>query len=231
MDCARLLAAWERGRYAAAHQRALILLELALPERAADELADVGVTERDRALTRLRQALFGNALDGYVDCPACGERLSVELELPVPGRGGGRTEFVSREGLRFRAPNSRDLAAIADAQSVEQAVRALLQRCCANPPQDVPGAWSEALIAEAQAGLAALDPDGELCLDFSCASCRHAWQSVFDPGVFLWEELEAHAIGLLQAVHQLAAAYGWSEREILALPATRRAAYLQLVGA
>jgi hypothetical protein len=227
---AGLLAVWERGQRAPALQRALLLLELALPGRSAEELAETSLSGCDRALTRLRQSLFGNALGSYVDCPACGERLSVDITLPSPASGSEGGEFVSREGLRFRAPNSRDLTAIADAESAEQAVRGLLQRCCTSASAAIPSDWSDALIAEAEAGLAALDPDAELYLDFSCASCGHAWQSMFDPAAFLWEEIEAHAIGLLHTVHRLAAAYGWSERDILAMPAPRRAAYLQLLG-
>jgi hypothetical protein len=227
---ASLLAVWERGRRAPTLQRSLLLLELAMPGRGAEELAQTSISGRDRALTRLRQSLFGTALGGYVDCPACGERLSVDIELPATGSGSECGEFVSREGLRFRAPDSRDLAAIADAESAEAAVRALLQRCCTSAPESIPSQWSDALVAEVEAGIAALDPDGELCLDFSCAGCGYAWQSAFDPGVFLWEEVEAHAASLLHDVHTLAAAYGWSERDILALPVTRRAAYLQLLG-
>jgi hypothetical protein len=46
---------------------------------------------------------------------------------------------------------------------------------------------------------------------------------------FVWEEIEACAARLLDDVHVLARAYGWSERAILALPEMRRAAYLERV--
>jgi hypothetical protein len=226
---AGVLALWERGRRATPYQRAVLLLHLALPDRTPDELAGMSIGRRDRALTRFRQTLFGTAFDGHVDCPNCGERLGVEIELPT-GNGdlSPATEFVSDQGLRFRAPDSRDLAAVAEAGTTDEAVRRLMRRCCVGPPEKVPAEWSAAQIQEVEAGLAGLEADDELRIDFTCASCGHCWQGVLDPPCFLWEELEAHAIHLLHTVHRLATAYGWSEREILALPAARRTAYLQL---
>ena len=41
----------------------------------------------------------------------------------------------------------------------------------------------------------------------------------------------SRAVQLLDEVHQLATAYGWTEAEILALSDTRRAAYLDRVTA
>jgi hypothetical protein len=55
--------------------------------------------------------------------------------------------------------------------------------------------------------------------------------ATFDAGSLLWEEIDARARALLAEVHQLAAAYGWSEGQILALSDRRRAVYLDLVGA
>lgn len=227
---ARLLATWERGLDETPLGRALLLLELSHPECTREQLAGMSIGRRDRALVRLRQRLFGGAFDGHVDCPACGERLAVELELAaLEEEDEAPAPFVSHEGLAFRAPDSRDLADIAGAASTGDAVRLLLTRCCtATPPID-PAGWSDEQIAEIEAGLAGIESGDELCIDFTCAACGHAWNTDLDPSCFLWEEVEAHAIRLLGAVHRLAVAYGWSEREILALSATRRAAYVQMV--
>ena len=108
----------------------------------------------------------------------------------------------------------------------DEAVRMLLRRCCTDEPARVPERWTAEQVAEIDAGLAAMRSDAEISASFTCAGCGHEWQSAVDPAAFLWEELEACAIHLLQAVHRLAAAYGWSEREILALPAHRRETYL-----
>ena len=47
---------------------------------------------------------------------------------------------------------------------------------------------------------------------------------------FLWTEIEAWAWRMLSDVHTLARAYGWGERDILALSPTRRQFYLEMGG-
>ena len=46
---------------------------------------------------------------------------------------------------------------------------------------------------------------------------------------FLWDEVDVRARRLLDEVHALAGAYGWSEQRILALSEARRRAYLDRV--
>src|SRR6266699_3190327 len=182
---AGLLAVWERGQGVPVSDRSRLLLELAIPGRSGDELTQTSISARDRALTRLRQSLFGNTLSGYVDCPCCGGRLSLDLDLAAMNTEAAGApdddEFVTREGLRFRAPNCGDLTAVADAGSATAALQELLRRCCNSRIETTPSPWGDALVAEVEAGIAALDPGGELCLDFTCANCGHVWQSTFDP--------------------------------------------------
>ena len=52
----------------------------------------------------------------------------------------------------------------------------------------------------------------------------------FDIATVLWTELAGLARSLIEEVDALASAYGWSEREILALSGRRRRAYLELAG-
>jgi hypothetical protein len=227
---ARLLATWERGLGETPLERGLLLLELAHPERTLTELARVSIGRRDRALVALRERLFGAAFDGHVDCPACGERLAVELDLV--GRhedDSAPAPFVSLEGLAFRAPDSNDVASITDATTADEAVRRLLTLCCTSANSFATADWNTGQIAEIEAGISTLEVDDEISIDFTCDACGHLCQTVLDPASVLWEELESHAIRLLRAVHRLAAAYGWTEREILALSPARRAAYLQMV--
>jgi hypothetical protein len=78
--------------------------------------------------------------------------------------------------------------------------------------------------------MAASDPVAEVLLDLRCPLCAHSWQALFDIASFLWMEISAHARRLLREVDALARAYGWGEAEILGLSATRRQAYLELIG-
>lgn len=225
-----LLQVWERGRAQPGAGRALALLALALPGYADADLATISLGRRDRALALLRRQLFGRALSARLDCPACGERLGILLQLPDTSAADVEVgEFVSNDGLRFRVPDSTDLAALADATDADAAVQMLLHRCCVDAPEMQPERWSTECVAEIEAGFERLDGDGELCLDLRCDRCGHSWQTAFDPAPFLWEEIDASARHLLRDVHRLARAYGWSEREILALSASRRAAYLEML--
>ena len=79
--------------------------------------------------------------------------------------------------------------------------------------------------------LAEADPQADVQLDISCPFCGWNWQASFDIVAFLWTEIEARACRLLQDVHVLARAYGWSEREVLDLSPLRRELYLEMVNA
>ena len=57
------------------------------------------------------------------------------------------------------------------------------------------------------------------------------WRAVFDIVTFFWSEIEAWACRILREVHILASAYGWCERDILALTSARRQFYLEMVQA
>ena len=66
-------------------------------------------------------------------------------------------------------------------------------------------------------------------LALACPACGHRWQSVFDIAAFLWREIDAWAQRTLRDVHALARGYGWHESDILALTATRRQIYLEMI--
>jgi hypothetical protein len=77
---------------------------------------------------------------------------------------------------------------------------------------------------------AAADPGADIGLDVPCSECGYRAKAVFDIASSLWAELDSWARGTLFDVHVLAAAYGWTEPEVLALSPARRRRYLELVG-
>ncbi|MGC2618807.1 MAG: hypothetical protein WA414_07165 [Acidobacteriaceae bacterium] len=222
-----LLYLWERGSRLHPLDRALLALSTAEPGEPYAALADWPLGRRNAALAQLRRACFGSALTGWVACPQCGERLEFSIDarmLPQPGDEAAAQLTV--DGRRFRPLTSRDLASVAGEMDERAAARKLLRRCCEDgldfSDDDVEGLGE--LLAEA-------DPLAETLLDFSCAACEHRWQEPLDVGEWLWAEIEARARRLLYDVHALAAAYGWTEREILSLSEPRRAVYLDMVQA
>ena len=207
-----------------------MLFALARPEVEPDTLADQPLGRRNEALLRLRQATFGDRLRTYLDCPCCGQRLEFDLEiaklLATPAAGDVPIEV---DGLRFRLPNSRDLARITQDSGVDVAALHLLRLCLIQSRETLEDTALEPLIERVERAMEQVDPWADFALDFQCEACGQAWTASLDIPSLFWEEIEARAGGLLEEVHLLARAYGWREADILGLSEARRAAYLQRV--
>jgi len=232
LSAPEVLAIWERGRARHAIDRALLLFAAACPELPPDRLADLPLGQRNAALLRLRRSTFGPEIRAYIDCPGCSARMELALQtdlfLPPAGRTDAGGEFET-DGFRFRLPTSRDLSAVLGRADEESAAAHLLERCCVARPDDPSSAPLHSLLAKIEAGLESLDPGADVKLLLTCEGCEHAWAAPFDIADVLWDEVHARARALLAAVHALARAYGWSEREVLALGEQRRSAYLGMV--
>jgi hypothetical protein len=227
-----LLELWERGRTRHAIDQALLLFAAARPDLPAGRLADLPLGQRNAALLRLRHATFGPEARVYLDCPGCRERmelaLRVEMFLPTESDAFADGELEC-DGFRFRVPTSRDLAALLGHTDVSSAAEDLLERCCIARPAGARASSLHGLLETIEKGLEARDPCANIELSLVCGNCAHAWAVPFDIAAVLWDEVEAGARALLASVHTLARAYGWKERDVLALSAQRRAAYLDMV--
>ena len=234
-----LLDVWESGLSQTSVERALSLVAAAAPGVPVEELARLSVGERDRRLFELRKATFGEVLPMTTSCPRCNEQ--VEANVPVDDlivRAAAVAEdALEAEGVevRFRLPNSIDLAAVADEMSTEDAALRLLVSCVVDARrggtalavEELP----EAVIARIADRMAELDPQADVELALTCPACAQEWLALLDIGEFLWTEIQASAQRLLRDVHALARAYGWREPDVLALSAARRQAYLEMIGA
>jgi hypothetical protein len=224
LSAASLLQAWEHGHRRHTADRSLQLLAYALPGQDRDALEGVDLSQRDWHLLQLRRQWFGTALAGYTDCPACGERMEIALDAEaIAGEcPADAPPFVSRNGCRFRLPTVGDLVAVAGIDD-DTATRHLFERCSLDdPPLDA----LPAIFDEVDAGLASLADDRGIFLNLSCTRCGAPSRHALDPTEYLWNEISAAATMLLDEVHLLARAYGWSERDILAMGPVRRHAYL-----
>jgi hypothetical protein len=232
-----LLEIWERGLGENSVARALALLELVHPDMSADALADLSIGMRDRMLLDLRELLFGPTIVGLIECAACGDTLETEVAasdlraIPLV-----EPPEVSRSNydLRLHLLNSRDQIAAERARPEERA-RVLLERCVASArfagePTSIAQLPAE-IVEAVEDRIARLDPQADVQLALSCPACGHHWQSAFDILPFLWTELGQWAARMLRDVHVLAAAYGWSERDILALSPVRRRHYIGMLDA
>ena len=142
LSASELLSVWEQALSQHPVQRGLALLCAASPETPLDALARLSVGRRDACLLTLREWTFGPNLDGLATCPACGERLELAFNVadirvaPEVEPAEVFTLRVAAYELRFRLPDSLDLAAIAGCQDVAAARRGLLQRCLLAACQD-----------------------------------------------------------------------------------------------
>jgi len=245
---AGLLNLWETGRPMHPLDRGLLAVEATATE-SATAVADWPLGRRNRALAELHATVFGRRLRGWTECRACRERLEFDVDaMALADRNETENEqYITFHERGYRLPASRDLAALAGEFASESgsgsvanlAARRLVERCrLATEPgatkREASGtelALSEADIAEIGEQMAAADPLAEILLHFECAACNAPFEESLDLTSFVWAEIERKALRLLRDVHTLAAAYGWSEPEILALTPARRAAYIEMVQA
>jgi len=232
LGAAELLQVWERGQVASAPERALLLLDAASPGASP---GDLPVGERDGHLLALRERLFGCALVAVAECPDCGEKLELPLDtrhlaLPAPA---SRQGLLEKDGftLQFRLPTGADLAALAPCGDVVAVERQLLESCVLDArrggapvaARDLP----ESVLEGLSQAMEEADPCADIRVEATCPQCGLRFETSFDIVPFLWTELQDWAIRILGEVHALAATYGWSERDILALTPWRRRLYLQ----
>ncbi len=243
LSASQIVHVWERGEGQSDVERALTLLAVASPECSREQLLSLSVGERDALLLELREATFGSAFNIYAKCPHCAESLECEIEgaeirsaTKDTGRSIGATE--SREHLtagfvlRFRLPDSTDLAAAANCEDAPTARRLIFHRCVLEARRgEVPVTTEqlpEKVIADFSKHVAECDPQAEIFIHVRCPRCHYEWQAVFDIASFLWQEINALAKHLLREVAVLARAYGWREADILTMSAARRQFYLEL---
>jgi hypothetical protein len=225
-------------------RRVLSLWEGAVgrPRRDRDEalLADSGrprgLGERNRALIALRTALFGRDWPLRSECPACSAECEFVIDGIVLAEGldglaaplGGLVDWNGRE-VALRAPTVDDLyRGEADEGDSGSFVRALVAGCMAADVE--PAELSEEQIDRLGRLIEGLDPAAMISFALDCPDCEGRWSAPIDVAGALWAEVQRSAERFLTEVGALAAAYGWSEEQVVRLSPVRRAAYLQLAG-
>lgn len=174
------------------------------------------------ALDLLRDSA-GPVLATVLTCPGCAEPLDVPLVLDeLAATTAVPDEEVRVDGAVVRAPTTADLVA---ASSAPDPSRALRDRCVR---------WESDLSADRRdAALAQVDEVAErltgaagISLRLECPACGAPVSADVDLVALLDDRLQGDARRIVAEVATLAAAFGWSEADVLALPARRRAAYL-----
>jgi hypothetical protein len=237
---AALLRLWEGGLRSHSIGRALLALSAAMPEVPYQRLADWPLGRRNQALIELRCQFFGNQLAAWVACPRCDEKLEFAIDgrtLMGPANGpdqkGANDAIVVVNGQSYRLPSSRDLVLAASENDPRRAALRILKSCLTGSEQPDSAAdrpvWSDEEIERIGERMALADPLAEIRLTLHCPNCEQDWEETLDIVSFVWAEIDARARRLFVEIHTLASAYGWTETEVLALGADRRARYVEMV--
>jgi len=227
---ADLLALWETGRSLHSLDQGVLAVEATSPELR-ESIADWPLGRRNRALVELHGRVFGGPLRGWVECPRCAEKLEFTLDWRALAEqfDAEQDATVEVDGQRFRLPTSRDLAALVNETDAARAAQSLMQRLHADGRGARGEAWSEAEMEAVGERLAEADPLAEIRIGLECPDCGERFEESLDLPSFMWSEMAARARRVLEEVHALASAYGWSETEILGLSQARREIYLEMV--
>lgn len=223
---------WECGLSQSPLDRTMAMLRLAGSEN--PELLTVG--ESDRRLLKLREQMFGSEISALAHCPQCDHALELNFNIADVSveQEVSDEQMVLSDGeyeASFRLLTLADLKSLQATES-DQWQQALLERCLLSVQCDghatTAQALPEAFIQALSDRMGQADPQAEIGLQLECFECHHRWTGDFDVESFFWAEIQAWASRMLNEIHQLAAAYGWSEQEILALSPVRRHIYLNL---
>jgi hypothetical protein len=242
-DPSDLLWAWETGATRRPPERALLAVSAALPDSNWDDLVRMPLGRRTRELLVLREALLGPRLECVVDCPECGDTLSVEFRLNdmlalSDANGDWLKVELGAYVVTFRVLNSGDLQAVAEFPSVEDARVELISRCVVDSTRRrrdgrnvrvAPSRLPTKIIAALSDALVEADPLADLRIRATCLECGHAWYPRMDVAALVWNELGELAGRTLDDVSELARAFGWPEADILGMSPARRKAYLDRV--
>lgn len=231
---------WDLGEGQHPVDRTLMLLAAACREKTWNELARLSIGQRDALLLTLREKTFGQKLDSYCECPECREGLEFSLSTadlrPAAVEeepNGVRTSYIDGIEIRYRMPDSRDLAAAARCNDIAAARAVLIRQCVLGARREEtalePEALPDSAIAALGSSIAQEEALSEVQVNLCCPECGHHWPMMLDIASFFWTEVRAYGRRLLREVHTLARAYGWREADILAMSARRRLLYIEQV--
>ncbi|MFE9018102.1 hypothetical protein ACFYNL_05940 [Streptomyces sp. NPDC007808] len=231
-----LLAAWDEAAEVSPAARVAVLVHRAGLTPDLDTALDLDIGSCAVLAVRAHVAAFGRHVRCLARCEACAAVLETEFELTerlADAEGaavvqGGKTAQV--QAFTVNAPTARDLLAVAEVPP-DDAVAALFARCVrhADGSPVVSGELSPQLVADVDAAADHLAGFAAAQVCMACSDCGSEVRVALDPGALLWDQVDAAAPLLLSQVAALAAAFGWSERDVLAMTAVRRTAYLALV--
>jgi len=168
-----------------------------------------------------------------IDCHACDELIQLELipaTLPVKPAGQNfpaTTTHLSIGEVSLRVPNGADEEGLLQQPDSEKLRLSYLLKHLisqSNKGVDIGQLSTDDLLTIDQT-LEDMMPQPSINISTACPYCDSLQEIALD----IYEWLNEKSNDIENDIHQLAINYHWSEKEILALPKTRRKHYLQLI--
>ena len=222
----KLLRAWELSRELPEQEAVLAVLALVWPQRAMTEWLGMPLGERNALLLEVRAATLGRRMDAVAECPKCSALLEfsldvLELEKQLEAQCAEVEANSAKSGVR--PANTEDLIATRGAVSEVEALAILVARTVEASAANADGVAMEKLER--------MNAAAEIRVELACTECPAIVVMDLDIAQFLLKEIASAARRLMTEIHELALAYGWSERAIANMSAWRRATYLEMLGA
>lgn len=242
---AKLLELWSTGATSTAPERARAILRAAFPPEVNERLDSLPLGEWNAGLLRVRRLQFGETFVLIDRCPHCDKPVELRITgdalrptTPTAASSSSAPDWTLetggyrlrcrlltggdwREAVQDRPGNAYD----AGLHLLSRAIVDVRRNDTAVALADIPNETWEALGA----ALAEADPWSEIVFSLHCPHCAKDWESLLEPGDYVWHEIAGVAQQSLRQVHRLASAYGWTESEVLDLPTSRRAAYVAML--
>lgn len=207
----------------------------------AGALWEWSVAARLQGLLAVAHATIGPITTAVATCnhADCGERIELDLALADFALNPGETiswQTPLKQLANIRLPAGSDQLAWyvhnRDCGKVEAGwlARRLITRLdSAAPAEDwqLPVDW----LAPLGTALDGADPLTALSVSAQCPACTTPLDVEVDLEFLLLEDFRRQQRVLLDEIHQIAGRYHWSEVDIIALPAWRRARYLSRIHA
>jgi len=201
-----------------------------------DTAWDWTLNQRLQALIAMRLAGGETSLALHAACMQCGEAMQLDLDLralagdPVAPRFAWRGDDGVE--LMLRLPSGRDLQRwMHDGVQSHEALAASLIEAVAGQPVGTRAAAVDAWLPALDDAFDAHDRLTALRLQTRCPACAHDNTIACELEALLLAGFARTQAAMLDDVLRLAAAFHWSEAEILALPRWRRAHYLRRLDA
>lgn len=204
-----------------------------------DTLWAMTLAERIGALaTIVEQTDGGDCIAWTQRCPHCSETLEISVPCTLLRQEVQRSQaqpdimitLDASRSLLVRRPTGADQRAWrGETYGTEEEAAAAILRRLVMPAGAVPHALNESDLQYVSDELEMLDPLSAFQVTTVCPGCGAAATLQVDLEATLLTKLRIHQRALVAVVHRLAAAYGWTEDEILAIPPHRREDYLSLI--